>query len=206
MLQDGVGSAAQTAFLQLARSGSQSETDKSFATLMPLPVEAQGASVTLIGFATDRFSHERGEQPLNVLLQQPLSLDELAPRARLVSPVAGTVAIPMQQMDLNLGFSDDSLALKSLRLLENRSRTVHDLGVSYGQTTWQVPYTVPKGFTSGELELTLIAEDFSGRSSEHSLIYPLQANEKPQLTFAGFNTYWVNGHYEKALTLSLIHI
>ena len=86
LLQDGVGSAAQTAFLQLARSGSQSETDKSFATLMPLPVEAQGASVTLIGFATDRFSHERGEQPLNVLLQQPLSLDELAPRARLVSP------------------------------------------------------------------------------------------------------------------------
>ncbi|WP_443190685.1 Ig-like domain-containing protein [Pseudomonas indica] len=200
LLQDGVGAGEQVAFLQLANSANLPGVDQRYSLLMPIPADVQSGSVTLFGHAIDRLSAERGEQVLQPLLQQALGLDEIAPTAKILSPVVGSVAIPLQQLDMKVEFDDDSRALKSLRLLENRSRTIHDLGVTFGQRSWQIPYRVPKAFDSGELELTLIAEDWSGRSTEHSMVYPLQANEKPELAITGFNTYWVNGVYKKALT------
>ena len=199
LLQYGIGASAQTAFLQVASSGSAASTNQRHNVFMPIPAEVQSGSVTLIGHAVDRMSATRGAQALQPLLQQALTVVEQAPTSKILSPTLGTVAIPMQQLDLKVEFDDDSRALKSLRLLENRSRTVHDLGVSFGKRTWQLPYRVPKALDSGDLELTLIAEDWSGRSSEHSMLYPLQVNEKPSLEMTGFNTYWVNGTYKKAL-------
>ena len=75
-------------------SGAQSRAEERYNLLLPVPAEVQSTSLSLIGHATDRLSHERGDLVLGTLLQQPLRVDEQAPQARIVSPVAGSVAVP----------------------------------------------------------------------------------------------------------------
>ena len=155
---------------------------------------------SVFAHATDRLSHERENKALLPLAQYLLAVDENGPEVQISSPQQGTVIVPLQNIDIRTGFSDDTGTLKTLRLVENRNNVIREFGIRYEQQELVIPYEVPKEYQAGELELSLIAEDRNGHTSEHSFIYPLHVNEKPQLDLTGFHSYLVDGSYQKNYT------
>ncbi|MFC1748126.1 Ig-like domain-containing protein, partial [Pseudomonadota bacterium] len=167
--------------------------------VVPLPTHYDVQSMSIIGHAVDRMSHQRGPQSLNVLKVHNVNHDQQSPEMVITAPLNGTVVVPLARFDINVEITDNTRGLRSLQLFENRDRLVRELGGSFEQNTYTIPYEVPREFSGGTLELLLVATDNSGHSTSEILSLPLTENEPPQLALSSFASYKVGGAYQKVL-------
>jgi hypothetical protein len=200
ILDQSVGQELRSGYLRSGPAFTTTDAETSFGYALAAPVEADIPAIAVFGHTVDRLSHERG--PMNLLpLATYLPADDAAdPEVLLARPAAGAVVVPLQGLELEVLFDDDSRVLESLTLIENRSRTLLDLAPGFQAEELRIPYRVPAERDRGALELTLLARDRSGRVSEHGLRYPLAPNEPPLVALTGFHSYLVDGQYLKTHT------
>src|SRR5690606_8428263 len=60
-------------------------------------------------------------------------------------------------------------------------------------------YDVPATYTGGELNLSVLATDRSGRSGSAQVALPLVVNEPPLMALTEFASYKVGGTYQKII-------
>jgi len=168
-------------------------------TKVPVPVHYDVKNLRILAHGIDRFSHERGPQPLEVLSEREAVTDEAPPKVVVKSPANGISLVPLQQITLKVEVTDNSDGFASLQLFQNGDILVREIGGTFGRKDYTIPYQVPRDYAGGELDLMLVADDLSGATHTRSLSFPIAPNEPPQLTLRKFSSYKVNGTYRKVL-------
>lgn len=200
LLKDQTAGINSTAFIASRKVSQAFKPSFTNAQFIPLPVHFEIQKVAVLAHAVDRFSLERSEQPLTVLLERNIQLDQVTPELNIDSPASGATMIPLRRFDIKLTTDDDSEGLRSIQLFENGSKLIREFGGTYREKNYVFPYEVPRAYDSGELQLLMVANDHSGNSITKTLNFPLAVNEVPTLNLKEFASYKVDGKYRKKLT------
>ncbi|HEX6549757.1 MAG TPA: Ig-like domain-containing protein, partial [Gammaproteobacteria bacterium] len=173
-------------------------SDNAYAVHVPVGFDQHSMSV--LGFAADRFAGTRGPQQLVNLATFSITQDQTPPVLNVTSPVTGANMVPMQRILLHLHATDNTGGVRSIQLLDGSGKIVKEIGGLYGQQDFVIPYDVPRDLTSGELDLGIVALDDTGATSTRTLSYPVGPNAPPQITLTGFSTYKLNGVYKNVIS------
>ncbi|MCU0661938.1 MAG: IPT/TIG domain-containing protein, partial [Myxococcota bacterium] len=149
-----------------------------------VPVVQGTRGLSVLGYAVDRFSERKGGQAtLAVLSERNVVADESAPRVSFVQPKPGLAVVPLQRLPIKVKVEEDSKRARTIRLLENGSRVVHELGGVFNADTFEFQYEVPRTAVAGPLTLTAIAEDPSGIESQTSIDLQVEPNSPPLIEY-----------------------
>ena len=186
--------------LSLATELVLSENTQDFETYWPSVVENGIDQVSLYAGASDRFSDIRDEQALTRLLEMPLIIDESDPSLRIQSPLDGTLVVPGETIEIEVVTTDDSEGIKTIELHDGSGLVAELSGVYQQEGEYTFQYDVPERQLTGDLVLTVISEDFSGRRSSSQIALPIDINQSPDLEYSSFSSYLVNGRYQRVIT------
>ncbi|MDA8142310.1 MAG: Ig-like domain-containing protein, partial [Desulfobacteraceae bacterium] len=150
-------------------------------TFVPSQRDIEGISILAHG--VDRFSARRGPVPLKVLSNRRLTVDAESPQLSILSPSNGTQVTALQRFNIGVQVSDNSEGIKSLKLYENKNTLIRESTGSFKVEKYSFSYQVPRGYRGGELELMVVAEDYSSNAQSQVVNLVVQPNEPPQLTY-----------------------
>ncbi|NQZ12561.1 MAG: hypothetical protein HRT35_35860, partial [Algicola sp.] len=143
--------------------------------------------VAIYGLTADRLSFERGPLALTPLLNQRLDDDILPPSVDIMAPLADTVVVPGQRVELDFWIEDNSTTIDTLALMFNGT-LVAEVGGAYGKNQYKLQFDLPKSLYGGsEAEFTLVATDKSGNSLSDTVTLAVDSNEAPTLVITAFN-------------------
>jgi hypothetical protein len=135
-----------------------------------------------------------------------LSIDEENPVLTISAPVDGRQSVAGEVLFVTVSAGDNSGGIKEVRLFDDQG-LIAERGGKYqplvnqsDDRDYRFYYQIPASRSEGELILTAVAEDHSGRMSSDSITLPLIADEAPILDFTQFATFKVGGSYQKVYT------
>ena len=165
-----------------------------------LPISAINAEQTfaLYAMAADRFALERPAASIAPLLTDVITLDLMGPEVSILAPVDGSQIVAGQVLSLDIFASDNSDFIRRLKLNDNQGEAASAQG-RHNLDEYQLRYVVPMTMAGGLLDLSVIAEDASGRSSAAMVSLPVGQNLPPQLRISEFASYRVNGQFQKII-------
>ncbi|MEE8058698.1 MAG: hypothetical protein V3T17_12830 [Pseudomonadales bacterium] len=170
---------------------------------IPTLADSAFSSFSLFAHATDRFSSQRAPITLPPLATYQFTIDGEDPAVAIDSPVEGSVTVAGQIIKVDLTSTDNTQEVRRLQLSDDTGVVAELGGVfsdNYPRDDYTFYYQVPSAWAGGDLNLAVISEDASGRSTLQSIVLPVDANQAPLLDLIGFSSYKVNGVYHKILS------
>ncbi|MBL4671230.1 MAG: hypothetical protein JKX81_03135, partial [Arenicella sp.] len=165
--------------------GSESSVSNHF---IVSPTDTDITDISLYAFATDRFSSERGPQPISKLYQANLRLDEYDPNILISAPVDGSGVVPGELVEIEVVTTDNTQGIANLTLSDNFGVVAERTGVYQQDDSYSFHYLVPKTSLAGDIILSVVSEDVNGRSAATRITLPIESNRPPELTFKSFST------------------
>jgi len=191
------GAESGRGFVHVSPAVTYHSTEVDIHRYLPTMVNNDYSEFDIWGAATDRFSSIRGPVSLSPLTREKIQEDEFAPTLTIIQPTDGASVVAGQRIEVLVDAEDNTGGIDTIVLSVNGIDVVQVGGVFDKEDSYRLIYEVPKELSGGVIDLSVVASDSSGRTASQQLVLPVGRNEVPELSITGFDSYLVNGQFQK---------